>query len=240
MADKPKKNGTAGAPTEGVQQGFGGASQWQVTEDLALMPEVSEMPGMQFIPMEDLDKPGQIVGQKLGALEDSVNRLAQANASMLKGEIPADVSASVRRAASESSMAGGLFGAGARNLSARDLGKTSLDIKQQGIANEQAIVEARSGIATAYEDIRQFNSTRNSQIAELTINAKKQNLDAIDVERQRIATNISANVEIMKTIGDLVSSQQTVAANLAGDDIDTTNTISAFDNIINQLSSKLS
>ena len=234
---QPKSGGQGGQ--DGVQSGFGGASQWQAIEDLALMPEVSKMPGMNFIPIEDLDKPGQIVGQKLGQLEDSVNRLAQANASMLRGEIPADVAANVRRAASETSIAGGTFGPAARNLSARDLGTTSMEVKQKGIENQQKVIEAQAGIASAYETIRKTNADRNSAITELSIKAKQQNLTAIDVERQRIATNIEANVNIMKTIADLVSNQQSVSVSAASEDIDTTNIISSFDSIIDQLSSKL-
>ena len=55
--------------------------------------------------------------------------------SMLRGEIPADVSAAVQNSAAARSLGRGTAGSGmGRNLVARDLGLTSLDLTQKGLS----------------------------------------------------------------------------------------------------------
>jgi hypothetical protein len=224
-----------------VQPGFGGRSQWDVISEYALGPsDVSELPGMQMTALSDIGKSTEAVDRGMSQVEASLDRLSAANASMLKGEIPADVAASVRRAAGESSIAGGLFGGSARALSARDLGKTSFDVRQQGIANESAVNESRGALIAARENIRQFNYNRNAAIAELSVKARQQNLSAIDVERQRIATNIEANINILNQIAGMVSAQQSTAAQAAANKIDPANIIESFDNMIEQFITRLS
>lgn len=247
MATNTKVNNTAKATkkTSSVtsattMEGFGGASQWETLEKYALGPsDITTTAGNQAIDFADADKPSELVGKQLLSLEDSINKMSEANASMLKGEIPADVSAAVRRAASESSIAGGLFGSSSRALSARDLGKTSLDIRQQGIANEQGIAQAKGTLAAAYEGIRNANLTRNMQLAELSIKARTANMEAIDLERQRIATNIEANINIMKMISDMVIAQQSTATQAAIGGVETDNILASFDAMIAQFNKKL-
>jgi len=56
--------------------------------------------------------------------------------SMLKGEIPADVSGAVTRSAAAKALGGGYAGSGAAgDLVARDLGLTSLELTQQGLSS---------------------------------------------------------------------------------------------------------
>ena len=66
--------------------------------------------------------------------------------SLLAGEIPADVEAQIRRRAAESAGANGVFGSAGgsagRNLEARDLGLTSLQMQRHGVA----MAEGRSGL----------------------------------------------------------------------------------------------
>jgi len=234
------KTSTASTTNANVVQGFGGEKQWDVIKEYALGPsDVTTTPGNEAIDFAKADIPSGLVGEKLGSLEDSINKLSEANASMLKGEIPADVSSAVRRAASESSIAGGTFGSSARALSARDLGRTSLDIKQQGIANESNIAQMKATLATTYEGIRQYNLSRNATLAELSIKAREQNLSAIDVERQRIATNIEANINIMRMIADMSIQQQSIAAQAAAQGVDTSNIISSLDKMIAEFNKKL-
>ena len=56
----------------------------------------------------------------------------------LRGEIPDDVAAQLRRQAAEISQQIGVRGQAAQYLTARDLGRTSMDIQQQGLANAPA------------------------------------------------------------------------------------------------------
>ena len=231
----------SGAPKSNVQEGFGGRRQWDVISDLALGPaDVSSVEGYQTIPFADAGKPAPEVASKLADLEGSISRLSEANASMLKGEIPADVSAAVRRAASESAISGGIFGDAARGLSARDLGKTSLDIRQQGIQNEETIAGLKDQLAASYESIREFNLTRNNQIMALSQQSRQQNLSAVEQERARIATNIEANVNILGQIAQMAIQQQNIAASAAANRVDPANIIASLDNMIEQFTQQLS
>ncbi len=227
-------------PPNNVQPGFGNQTQWNTIRQNALGPSsYDNTPGLQRISMQNIGQTTAPVTEQLGAMERSVDQLAAANASLLKGEIPADVSAAVRRAASETSIRGGVFGSSAKALSARDLGLTSLDIQQRGMTNQQTIIDSRAAVAQAHESIRQFNLNRNTSLGQLAVNARAQNLDAIDVERQRIATNISANIDIMGQIANLVTSQQQIAASAAASKIDPTNILASIDAVIAQFSARL-
>lgn len=58
--------------------------------------------------------------------------------SLLKGEIPTDVSQAVESATAARSIGGGYGGSGmGRNLTARDLGLTSLDLTQRGLSSAE-------------------------------------------------------------------------------------------------------
>jgi hypothetical protein len=64
--------------------------------------------------------------------------------SQLRGELPADVQASVLRSGAGRALAGGTMGSGfSRNLTLRDLGLTSLGIQQQGIGNFMTLAGLR-------------------------------------------------------------------------------------------------
>jgi hypothetical protein len=60
----------------------------------------------------------------------------------LRGELPSDVSSQVMRSAAGRALAGGYAGAGAgRALTARDLGLTSLQLQNQGLAQAQNFIQ---------------------------------------------------------------------------------------------------
>lgn len=84
----------------------------------------------------------RLLGTALPGVKDAV-QLAQNNTlSMLRGELPADVAASVTRGAAERSKAGGFAGsenAGALNV--RDLGLTSLDMMREGSNSAQRWIQ---------------------------------------------------------------------------------------------------
>lgn len=78
--------------------------------------------------------------------EMSVQMLDIVNA-QLRGELNPDVAASLKRHAAELSQQIGVRGQAAQYLTARDLGKTSMELQQQGIANAPAVTAFQS---TAY------------------------------------------------------------------------------------------
>lgn len=78
--------------------------------------------------------------QNIASLSDSAR-------SLLRGEIPEDVMAEIRRRRAEGAAAGGIGTPGAQtNATSRDLGLTSLGFQQQGASLFQVINQARQAI----------------------------------------------------------------------------------------------
>ena len=94
----------------------------------------------------------------LGAAEDLVAQLRQANESWLRGEISGDAADQVRSQAALSARAGGVgvSSQAARNLQARDFGTTSMQIQQQGIAQGGQINQLQQGISGLRENRMRF------------------------------------------------------------------------------------
>lgn len=70
---------------------------------------------------------------------DERDQAAKVNASLLKGEVPPDVRQALARSGAATALQGGFGGSGmSRNMGARDLGLTSLDLMQQGQGNSQS------------------------------------------------------------------------------------------------------
>ena len=238
-SSSPVPAALSSASSPSVQSGFGGMKQWDALQKYA-MADVGAIGSLSPEDKARTDKLSGEIDTGLQGYQASLDRMSKANESMLKGEIPADVTASVRRAASENSIMRGIGGQASRALSARDLGLTSADIQQKGMANETEIQKGISGLAQARENIRQYTLTRSATLQELQLKAHETNQSAIDLERTRIATNINANVEILGHIANLVSSQQQLAVQAASAEIDPSGLMSSFDNWIKQFSSKLS
>lgn len=80
--------------------------------------------------------------------------------SMVHGQIPADVASLIERKSAERSVAGGFSGSGmSHNLSARDLGLTSLQLVQQGLSSaDRWIASARAAQAPVYDVSKMFVS----------------------------------------------------------------------------------
>lgn len=229
------------AASSNVQPGFGGQSMWDAAQASAVAPtQIAGTDGFAQASSKALDDLDSEFGRQAGLASNSIDKLSAANESLLKGEIPADVAASVRRAASENSIVSGVRGQAARAMSARDLGLTSMDIRQKGVEAEGAIANARSGLATLHQKFSEMLANRNFAIRELEDEARTQNLRVIDQERQRIATNLSTNVSILGYISDLIRTQQTLNVQAAGDKTDPSGMISAIDNWLTQFSGKLS
>lgn len=221
-----------------VMEGFGGQKQWEAIEQHGL----TDASQIGVLPEDVKAQTDSLYGGTMDALskmEDSINRMSEANASLLKGEIPADVSSAVRRAAAESSISGGIFGSSARNLSARDLGKTSFDIQQTGFANEQAIQSGYDALGKAKESIREYSLNREATLQELQVKARQINLSGIDLERSRIATNIDSNLKILDMMTNMIVNQQSIAAGAAANDVDPGNIIASIDGWLTKFNEKL-
>lgn len=141
-----------------------------------------------------IDKAGGMVEDTLGTLSRSeagvaraneeLDAASRANRAFLLGQIPADVAAAVRKAASENSITRGLgVGSSARALSARDLGTQSTALMAQGIQSAVSIANARNTNAQSMASIANARGDvmgRVGQLAELTGNIAGQTASLAD------------------------------------------------------------
>lgn len=139
-------------------------------------------------------------GRAIEGMESSYDRMSAQNESMLKGELPADLAAAVRRAASETSVASGTFGGAARALSARDLGRTSYDVMQQGMQNEANIAAGRKGLAEVAQAMRSFNMDYGLRVS-----------DARQKQSQLMLNRAAQGIERAQTISDIQATRQDLA-----------------------------
>jgi len=222
---------------------FGGKSTWDTLQENAMGSTDYREMGLASSADQDTEVNTALsskFSKGMESLEDSIRRMSEANASLLKGEIPADMSAAVRRAAAESSVTGGIFGSSSRNLSARDLGRTSLSIQQAGMENEQQIAESKRTAAGAYEQVRQWNKTYDASLRELQIKQQEQNMSAIEIESDRAKFNASQNSKLLEIVANLVSNQQQVAAQLSISDVDPSGSIATFNSLIDSMKGMIS
>jgi hypothetical protein len=90
--------------------------------------------------------------------------------SQLKGELPSDVTSLINRRMAAKSMAGGYGGSGmARNLEARDLGLTSLQLTNQGLSNAESwMANVRQYQTPSLMDVSSMFITPQQQLAQST------------------------------------------------------------------------
>ena len=109
------------------------------------------------------------------ALDETTQNILKAQGnlieSQLAGDIPADVQNRVSQIAAEKALKGGIVGQSARNLQARDLGLTSLDIQKQGQAAADAYVSRE----------REWSATRTDAL----MNLRKLDLSAGEMRLER-------------------------------------------------------
>lgn len=131
----------------------------------------------------------------------------------LRGEIPKDVAESVQRATAERGVFGGFGGSQfGRNLEARDLGLTSLQIRQQALSNVQSFIEtARRNLTTQQLDTSGLFLTPGFQV-EHAVNERNSKFN-----RDFTAAQIRAQASPMKqAIGAGLISMSDDIMSLAG------------------------
>ena len=102
---------------------------------------------------------------ELDALSGFVEGLRANNADWLAGKVSGDVADQVRAQSAQNARAGGA-GAGsqaARNLQARDLGLTSMQIQEKGIAQQGQIASLQQGVASLRENRFQYMQNLREQ-----------------------------------------------------------------------------
>lgn len=169
------------------------------TGNIANFGDISQLAGManmfnqeQLNRMIEMGAPGY--QEMLGTTRGRVN-------SLLSGELPADVMSNVERSAAHRALSGGYGGSGmARNLVARDLGLTSLDMITKGIdAGNRWMASARAGTTGQFDPTSMF-VTPQQRIATTMQNRTNQwnrnwldsQVDAATSDRTILANNLAS------------------------------------------------
>lgn len=134
-----------------------------------------DLPGQEF-----LDQQQSVISQQLA------------------GEIPQDVQDQVERISAEKSIQSGLGqGQAARNLTARDLGLTSLDIQERGLKNAAQVSSIQGQYNALEEQMREWDDKHLEAIGALRFEGVKYKLAAAEL--------ISRNqIETMKLVNQLL------------------------------------
>lgn len=168
-------------------------------------------------------------------LDKMITDLVDANESMLKGEIPGDVTAATRQGVNESAMTAGLFGPNAVQLGVQQLGTTSLNIKQQGIQNATATAGLQVQATQFAQQKREFDYTYRLNTQQLLEDMRRTELSYKQLAEQQAEYNASNNMQLISYIADLVTNSAQIQTNLAINDIDGETIASDFNALILQL-----
>jgi hypothetical protein len=147
----------------------------------------------------------------LNKAEGSLDAVSQANAAFLRGEVPDDVVNLLKRQSAERVQMQGLgTGAMARNISARDLGLTSMDMIQRGVQTEAAVSEGFGRLSEARDAVRRFDDTFQQQGQQLLDNARKTTLQGVSMglEYQQFRANLT--MEVNAQIQDITKFRETM------------------------------
>lgn len=131
-----------------------GTSQGKaIRSDLASMPDLATLTSkVNELSIDELMKNMEKFMPGYGKL---LSQGTSDIASQLRGELPADVISQIKRSSAEKATSGGYEGSSVQsNLSARDLGLTSLNLIQRGLSS------AESWMAMANKAAPQFDFTR--------------------------------------------------------------------------------
>lgn len=219
--------------------GYGGQTTWDVIKDKVLATPDATALGAPPVGQDRINALVSQYDNVIGGLQTTINKLEEANKGMLAGEIPADVQKQVMSLSSSTAGFRGLFGPAARSLTARDLGTTSLAIKQQGIQNQGAIGSLQDSLSKTTESVRQFNTEYNLRSAQFTQSVRDSNLRGLALEQERLEFNAKQNLAVTGLIADMVNQQQSIGYNYAAINASPGGTIETYQNWINQLTSLL-
>jgi len=158
----------------------------------------------------------QDVGNPLDSGEDltSVNRvfdeltgqMSDVSKSMMSGKIPEDVVKQIKQMAAENTLSRGL-GAGSpagRNLTMRDLGRTSLDLVSAGAQ----IADTTAKLA---ETRRQFNIQQTQQWKEYRNSVAQTGLSAAELSERSRQFNVSSALSASELLGKTLASYHDMA-----------------------------
>lgn len=183
--------------------------------------------------------------EHMDTVSKSLEDLRVKNEDRLAGKLSGDVVAEVRRHAAERATASGVAasGAGSRAIEARDLGMTSMDVQERGFATEQQLNQVTAQLADFENRRAAFSAEfteRSRQFNErLSLDQNNQRLSYKQLQLQRDSFNASQNSQLIGFIANLAASQAGVSANLAMADIDDSNVVAGYQNIMSRIDDML-
>ena len=149
-----------GSPGSGGSSGSASsaASNARITTDTDLsLPEGLDWSPPEIASLENQRAQFAESDRLLGDSESILKDLAAKNESWMRGEVPTDVQERLREDAAQSARASGLSGSqAARNLEARDLGLTSMQIQESGMQRAAQLSELQKGLAGIREQRAQY------------------------------------------------------------------------------------
>lgn len=165
----------------------------------------------------------QLLGMLRKAIPDYDNMMSQGGnliQSYMRGEVPRDVQNQISRNASERAVSGGYGGSGmARNLEARDLGLTSLQLTQQGLSSADRWMNSAAQRSTpGMFDVSGMFLSPMQQIG-LSVGERDSNFQRDWVKNQldaEYSLGTTVGRAIIKTDDQIMSMASSVLGSMAG------------------------
>ena len=181
----------------------------------------------------------------LGDSESILKDLAAKNESWMRGEVPADVQERLRENAALSARAGGLSGSqAARNLQARDLGLTSMQIQESGMQRAAGISELQKGLAGIREQRAQYLASLQENSRQFGANLADQVMRTQLAHRELMlkqdAFNADQNMRLVELISQSTLGFMQLQTSAAQNDVDFSGGVTTFDTLQRQLENLLS
>ena len=181
----------------------------------------------------DLDK---TFTESMDALKENASKMESLSSSYLKGEIPSDVQAQIRRLTSERGLASGIGrGQAGQAMTARDLGLTSMDLQSQGVQITQAANAVRETLGKLAAAKSEFNKSFDLETAKFQEDVRRTDLDITKIDQMRRQFNAEQNMRLVQQVADLASSRAELQYRLAAANIEDVNVVGSMDQVIGQL-----
>lgn len=156
--------------------------------------------------LQSMDANDATLSAKYDELMGSASKVAR---DMSEGKIPDDVQKMVKQAAGERALSRGL-GSGSQAssfMTARDLGKTSLDIAQAGAS-------LSTNLAQVYEARRQANQQYSTNIRNLLDQTRRTDIAATEMNEGSRRFNVEAELKYNELLANVLGTYHQIGASL--------------------------
>ena len=222
---------------------IGGESKITTSTNLALDP-VAEWEPPEIASLENQEAQYASSDKLLGDAEDMLAELRKKNESWMRGEVAPDVQEGLRSSAALSARSSGLTGSqAARNLRAKDLGLTSMQIQESGMQREAQLSELSKGLAGIREQRAQYLTSlqENSRQfgASLADQVMRTQLAHRELMLKQDAFNAEQNLKLVELITQSNLSMFGLQVQAASSEIDDSGITGSFNQLQKQLEALL-